>query len=81
MKFYFEVSQTWSILTIMLNDRFLVFYDQDAALHALRFAVLRTQTIDVGQHIMLQHYALRTGKFRYRTRFANFQNFLNYCSD
>ena len=61
------------ILANMLNDRSCVFFDHDAALNALRFALPRERTVDLAQHILLRNDALRTNGsvwFRSRTQLA-----------
>ena len=49
------------ILTLRLQSRFCVFYDRDATLDAIRFALPRDRTVDLGQHVLLRNDTLREG--------------------
>ena len=44
-----------------MSDRFFVFYDREATLDALRIALPRDRTIDLGRQILLRNDELRAG--------------------
>ena len=48
-----------AILSERLTTRFCVFYDREYTLDALRFALSRERTVDLGQYVLLRNDALR----------------------
>ena len=42
-----------------MKTRFCVFYDREYTLDALRFALPRERTVDLGQYVLLRNDALR----------------------
>ena len=57
--------QTYSnivaILSERLKTRFCVFYNSEYTLDALRFALPRERTVDLGQYVLLRNDSLREG--------------------
>ena len=57
--------QTYAIIVAILSERlktrFCVFYDREYTLDALRFALPRERTVDLGQYVLLRNDALRKG--------------------
>ena len=50
-----------AILSKRLRTRFCVFYNREYKLDALRFALRRERTVDLGQYVLLRNDALREG--------------------
>ena len=48
-----------AILSERLTTRFCVLYDREYTLDALRFALSRERTVDLGQYVLLRNDALR----------------------
>ena len=44
-----------------LSDRYFVFYDRESTLEALRLALPRDRSVDVGLHVLLRNDVLRAG--------------------
>ena len=49
------------IISKRLKTRFCVFYDREYTLDALRFALPRERSVDLGQYVLLRNDALREG--------------------
>ena len=56
-----KYSELVHFLLDSLRDRYFVFYDQESTLEALRLALPRDRSVDVGLHVLLRNDALMAG--------------------
>ena len=56
-----KYSELVHFLLDSLSDRYFVFYDRESTLEALRLALPRDRSVDVGLHVLLRNDALRAG--------------------
>ena len=56
-----KYSELLNFLLDNLSDQYFVFYDRESTLEALRLALPRDRSVDVGLHVLLQNDALRAG--------------------